>query len=44
MFNCGLANMRAIIYAVTGKKKKKQREIERETGNLSSFHLINPLI
>jgi hypothetical protein len=43
MFNCGLANIRAIIYAVTGKKKK-QRERERETGNLSSFHLINPLI
>jgi len=36
MFNCGLANMRAIIYAVAGKKKKT----ERETGNLSSFHLI----
>jgi hypothetical protein len=29
MFNCGLANMRAIIYAVTGKKKKN-RERERE--------------
>jgi len=29
MFNCGLANMRVIIYAVTGKKKKN-RERERE--------------
>jgi len=35
MFNCGLANMRAIIYAVAGKKKKN-----RESGDLSSFHLI----
>jgi len=29
MFNCGLANMRAIIYAVTGKKKNRERERER---------------
>jgi hypothetical protein len=34
MFNCGLANMRAIIYAVTGKKKKKQRERERDWQSL----------
>jgi hypothetical protein len=39
MFNCGLANMRAIIYAVAGKKKKN-RERDWQSLKLS----FNPLI